>query len=103
GFADSQYRERRKNIVEIAFNYRHGCPIPRVEYTLEEIKTWNWVYTYLNKLYDTHACREHVHNLRLLERECGYSANNIPQLEDISRFLKKRTGFQLRPVAGLLS
>jgi len=41
--------------------------------------------------------------LRLLQQNCGYSNNNVPQLQDISEFLKECTGFSLRPVTGLLS
>ncbi|XP_053741294.1 tyrosine 3-monooxygenase isoform X2 [Synchiropus splendidus] len=97
GFTDPVYRQRRKMIGDIAFRYR------QVEYTEEEIGTWREVYSTLRDLYCTHACTEYYEAFCLLERHCGYSPNNIPQLEDVSRFLKERTGFLLRPVAGLLS
>jgi phenylalanine-4-hydroxylase len=34
----------------------------------------------------------------MLQANCGYNENNIPQLQDIHNFLKDTTGFRLRPV-----
>ncbi|CAG2192858.1 protein henna-like [Mytilus edulis] len=103
GFTDAVYRKRRKYFADIALNYKHGESIPRVEYTEDEVKTWNAIYTRLTALYPKHACKEFLEAFPLLQQKCGYSADNIPQLEDISNFLRDRSGFSLRPVAGLLS
>ncbi|KAK2834718.1 hypothetical protein Q7C36_015419 [Tachysurus vachellii] len=103
GFKDNVYRKRRKYFADLAMNYKHGNPIPHIEFTEEEVKTWGVVFRELNKLYPTHACREYLKNLPLLNKYCDYREDNIPQLEDISRFLKERTGFTIRPVAGYLS
>ncbi|XP_023651528.1 tryptophan 5-hydroxylase 1-like isoform X4 [Paramormyrops kingsleyae] len=103
GFKDNVYRRRRKEFSDLALNYKHGDPIPRVEFTEEEVHTWAVVFRELNKLYSSHACREYLTNLPLLKEHCGYREDNVPQLDDVSRFLKERTGFSIRPVAGYLS
>lgn len=53
-----------------------------------QVATWGEVFTKVTELYPTHACREHNHVFPLLIENCGYRADNIPQLEDVSNFLK---------------
>ncbi|KAJ3321477.1 hypothetical protein HDV06_004146 [Boothiomyces sp. JEL0866] len=73
GFKDPAYRERRQMITNQALTYRHGNPLPHVDYTASEVKTWGIVYRKLRSMYKTHACFEHC------------------------------TGWTIRPVMGLLS
>lgn len=103
GFTDKTYRERRQYFADIAYNYRHGQEIPRIDYTDAEIATWGEVFRNLTTLYKKYACAEHNKVFPLLIQNCGYREDNIPQLQDVSDFLKDCTGFTLRPVAGLLS
>uniref|UniRef100_A0AAY4C2J8 Tyrosine hydroxylase 2 n=2 Tax=Denticeps clupeoides TaxID=299321 RepID=A0AAY4C2J8_9TELE len=86
-----------------AFCYKQGDPLPRVEYTAEEVSTWKEVYRTLTGIYPSHACRQFLHGLQQLEKECGYGEDRIPQLQDVSVFLQEKTGFQLRPAGGLIS
>ncbi|XP_072237237.1 tryptophan 5-hydroxylase 1-like [Leuresthes tenuis] len=102
GFKDNVYRKRRHYFADLASNFKHGNPIPRIDYTAEEVQTWGVVFRELNKLYPSHACKEYLMNLQLLTKYCKYSEDNIPQLEDVSHFLKERSGFIIRPVAGYL-
>ncbi|XP_041860335.1 tryptophan 5-hydroxylase 1-like [Melanotaenia boesemani] len=103
GFKDNVYRKRRKYFADLAMNYKHGNPIPHIDYTAEEVRTWGVVFRELNSLYPSHACKEYLKNLPLLTKYCNYNEGNIPQLEDVSHFLKERSGFIIRPVAGYLS
>ena len=91
------------HVRNVNLDFRHHQRIPRVSYTPAEIATWREVYDKLTVLFKKSACREFNNVFPLLEKYCGYSRDNIPQLQDISDFLAKTTGFRLRPVAGLLS
>lgn len=103
GFNDSAYRARRDELVRIANTYETGTPIPHIEYQPSEIDTWRTVYTKLEELTQRFACKEYKQIMPLMHQHCGFSPDRIPQVQDISEFLISRTGFRLRPVAGLLS
>lgn len=103
GFHDQEYRKRRTMLAELARQYQCGSPLPRIDYLPYEIDTWAQVYKRLQESQRKYACQEYLNILRLMEKECGYGTTSIPQFTDISSFLQRRTGFQLRPVAGLLS
>ncbi|XP_073974586.1 tyrosine hydroxylase ple isoform X1 [Rhodnius prolixus] len=103
GFADKVYRERRRVIANIAFEYKYGDPIPYIEYTEVERATWEAVYNTVVELMPKHFCKEYKEKFAQMEEEGIFTPKRIPQLEEVSNFLKKNTGFTLRPAAGLLT
>lgn len=103
GFHDQVYRKRRDDLSSLALRSEVGKPIPKIDYTADEISTWGAVFQKLETLQKQFACKEFLENFDLMRSACGFSADNIPQCEDISRFLRQKTGFRLHPVAGLLS
>lgn len=52
----------------------------------------------LSSLYPAHACQQFLRSWELF----GFSPDEVPQLEDLSGVLRRATGWQIRPVAGLL-
>lgn len=103
GFGDLEYRHRRKELAEIAFNYRYGEPIPIIVYNEKEIGTWRCTYINLKEAYAKYACEQHNKAIMELESNCDYSPNSIPQLQQVSEFLARKTGWRLRPAAGWLT
>ncbi|XP_012540345.1 tyrosine 3-monooxygenase isoform X1 [Monomorium pharaonis] len=103
GFADKEYRARRKVIAEIAFAYKYGDPMPSIPYTETENETWSRVFNTVVDLVPKHACVEYQRVFKKLQEERIFESHRIPQLQEVSDFLKKSTGFTLRPAAGLLT
>ncbi len=70
-----------------------------VDYTDEENETWKILYLRQSKILPGRACKEHIEGLSLL----GLSENEIPQLPDVNHKLSNQTGWQVEPVAALIS
>jgi len=99
GFNDPEYRTRRNEIAQLALEHRSEEAPPRVDYTERETGAWRTVYTELRRLYPTHACEEFNEAIE----HFGFRPEEIPQLADVETILQERTGFRIRPVAGLVS
>lgn len=67
-----------------------------MEYLDHEIATWGHVYRQVDALLATHACKQFVDAIKLLQKEVGYGPHQIPQLEDLSNFLRRKLCDHLR-------
>jgi len=99
GFRDPVYRQRRSEIARIALEYVVGQPVPRIDYTEEEHAVWRTVWEELTPLHERWACRQYLDSRDRLALDRA----RIPQLADVNRHLLPQTGFQMVPVAGLVS
>lgn len=89
GFKDEEYKSRRALINEIAKDYKMAdSAIPTCNYTQSEKEVWKTCYNKLIDLFPTHACSEFNYTIEEFEKHCGFTVDNIPQLNDISEYLK---------------
>ncbi|KAF6264826.1 Biopterin-dependent aromatic amino acid hydroxylase-domain-containing protein [Scenedesmus sp. NREL 46B-D3] len=98
GFHDEAYKQRRVMIANIARQHEVGQPIPRIQYTAEEVAVWGTALTKLRALFPSHACKEFNAALP----KFGFREDEVPQLQGISEVLQQSSGWQVRPVAGLM-
>jgi phenylalanine-4-hydroxylase len=70
-----------------------------VEYSAEENKVWNRLFERQMTILPGRACDEHMAGLASLK----LSSDRIPQLPEVSARLKSLTGWQVAPVAALIS
>ncbi|KAM3718762.1 Tyrosine 3-monooxygenase [Dirofilaria immitis] len=103
GYGDESYIQRREQLNIIAKAYKYGENLPDIEYSPEEHKTWEIVFSKLKSLHQSHTCFEYQQNFRQMELEGLLEPSRIPKLSLINKYLKRTTGFTLRPCGGLLS
>ena len=92
GFEDREYRKRRNYI---AANLAESCE--DILYLESENATWKHIFTSLNKLYTSSACKPYRSSLGSL----NISSEAIPQFSQINKELAKYD-FRVHPVEGLI-
>lgn len=74
---------------------KHGI----VKYSSAENFVWETLYKRQEKLWPGRACDEYLEGLKAL----GLNSESIPQLPDVNKKLKQMTGWEVVPVAALIS
>lgn len=85
------------------FSSRYVAHVPDaqgfINYSAEENRIWSILFERQMKLLPGRACDEFLSGLKTLD----ITASSIPQLPDLSQRLKNKTGWQVVPVAALIS
>ncbi|KHJ84243.1 Biopterin-dependent aromatic amino acid hydroxylase [Oesophagostomum dentatum] len=90
GHGDDAYIARRQFLNDQALEYKHGDPIPLVDYTEEEHATWRAVYEKLRGLHESHTCEAYRRNFKMLEEAGVLTADRIPQIRDVNKYLQSK-------------
>ncbi|KHJ79557.1 Biopterin-dependent aromatic amino acid hydroxylase [Oesophagostomum dentatum] len=90
GHDDDAYIARRQFLNDQALEYKHGDPIPLVDYTEEEHATWRAVYEKLRGLHESHTCEAYRRNFKMLEEAGVLTADRIPQIRDVNKYLQSK-------------
>lgn len=99
GKDDSAYIRRRKMFFYLARDLRlRGFQAPLLPYTQEESALWGNLFERLDVLHERAAARVFLEGKEGL----GLVHNQIPQLQELSVELQRRTGASLVPAEGLL-
>lgn len=76
--------------------------IPEVLYTPAQHELWRSLYKRLSKLHPQAMCDSYLEKKEKLEQYLNMD-EKIPQLGDLSEYLRSMTGFTIKPAYGMLS
>jgi phenylalanine-4-hydroxylase len=97
GVSDPEYLRRRNEIARAAVGLRPGDEPRRIDYTDAENRTWETATTTLRDLHRHHACRQFLDGVARLD----LPTDRVPQLAEVSRRLRRLTGWRVEAAPGL--
>jgi len=98
GANDPAYRQRRNAIAAAALAWRHGEPVPRIDYLPAEHGVWATVCRELEPKHERYAVREYREALAAV----GLANDRVPNLDEVSDRVSALTGWSYIPAAGLV-
>jgi phenylalanine-4-hydroxylase len=98
GKTDPAYQERRNEIAAAALDWERGRPIPHISYTDEEQEVWRTVQRELAPKHARYACAPFLEAKAALD----LPADQIPQLDEVTKRLRPLTRFEYVPAAGIV-
>ena len=102
-YSDKEYAVRRKYLESLNTGYKMGSPIKRLEYTEQETATWTYIWDKLMPQIKEHGCAPFVKYLENFVEMGIFKRNEIPQLDDLNRYLIKKNNWRIKPVNGIIS
>lgn len=99
GFNDGEYRRRRDEIALSAMTWNGEGRVPDVEYTEAEHAVWQEVWRNLEPLHQSLACAEYLEAATRI----ALPRHRIPQLGEVNDIIGPISGFNMIPVAGLVT
>jgi phenylalanine-4-hydroxylase len=103
GKNDKEYIKRRQEIGDFCLNYQMLDNIPRVNYTPQEKQLWTEIFEKLTPLIYEHGEKSFVENFKGLEKDHLFVKDDIPQLDEINKYLISKSNWRIKPVNGILS
>jgi phenylalanine-4-hydroxylase len=97
-FTDPDYRVRRNVLASLSHAWRPGDPISTIDYSDAEHGVWADICRELSSRHERFACHEFLE----AKDSLGLPTTRIPQLTEVSEWLKPLTGFHCLPVPGLV-
>lgn len=99
GYNDKSYMKWLSNLRDI----RSTVFKPhKASYYTDHTNTWKKIYERLRLLQYKYSCKQHADNLKELESLKIFTSEEIPQFSTINSHLKKKTGFRLINVGGMI-
>lgn len=98
-----KFKQRRNQILKHLENHKVNDPVPDFDWEVHEKAHWVDHYKEVEPFRQTHGTSDFNENFNLLEKRGLLTANKIPEIEKINKFIHEVSNWRIMPVGHTLS